>query len=76
MSLWNMTKMTWALKARGEVAFREGTRERTSFRSYHKIEDDSSGKDLLLTGTLKPEISLRSQFPSPPTKIVIVCKKV
>jgi hypothetical protein len=71
-----MTKIAWALKIKGDVSFRDRARERTASMTCRKIEDDSFGKDLLLTGTSEHEISLRSRFPSPPTEFVIIKKRV
>jgi len=57
MSLGNKTKIAWELKATGEDLCKERATDKTSSSAWRRKTEDSLKKDLLLTGTLKLEIS-------------------
>ena len=50
-------------------------RDKASSTACRRIGDDSFGKHLLLTRTLKPKISTRSHFSSPPVELAIICRR-
>ena len=66
MSMGKRTNKAAALKARGEVLWRERAKERVTSIASLKVSEASLGKERRFTGTLKEEISLRSQQSSPP----------
>ena len=66
MSLEKRTNRAEALKARGEVLWRERAKERVTSNASLNACEASFGNERHFTGTSKKEISWRSQQSSPP----------
>ena len=65
MSLLKRANKAAALKAKGEVLWRERAKERVTSKASLKASEASLGNERRFTGTLNEEISWRSHQSSP-----------